>query len=111
MTLDLGSARILVPAGIRRGDVIDVRALVEHPMATGLFRDARGNPIPAYFINDVSVTYGDREVAHFVWSSGISRDPFVEFSLRADREAPLTFTWKDNKGGVFQQSVDIKFVG
>src|SRR5437660_4629997 len=110
-TLDRGAARILVPAGIRRGDVIDVRALVEHPMATGLFRDARGNPIPAYFINDVSVTYGDREVAHFVWSSGISRDPFVEFSLRADREAPLTFTWKDNKGGVFQQSVDIKFVG
>ena len=110
MTLDLGAGRILVPAGIRRGDVIDVRALVEHPMATGLFRDARGNPIPAYFINDVSVTYGDREAAHFVWSSGISRDPFVEFSLRADREAELKVIWKDNRGGVFQQSVDIKFV-
>src|SRR5216117_455245 len=110
MTIEVGAARVLVPTGIRRGDVIDVRALVEHPMATGLFRDARGNPIPAYFINDVSVTYGDREAAHFVWSSGISRDPFVEFSLRADREAPLTFTWKDNKGGVFQQAVDIRFV-
>ncbi|HYS59850.1 MAG TPA: thiosulfate oxidation carrier complex protein SoxZ [Gemmatimonadales bacterium] len=110
MTIEVGAARVLVPTGIRRGDVIDVRALVEHPMATGLFRDASGNPIPAYFINDVSVTYGDREAAHFVWSSGISRDPFVEFSLRADREAPLTFTWKDNKGGVFQQSVDIRFV-
>ena len=58
----------------------------------------------------MSVSYGDREVAHFVWTSGISRDPFVEFSLRADREAVLTFTWKDNKGGVFTQSVDIKFV-
>jgi sulfur-oxidizing protein SoxZ len=111
MTLDLGAARILVPTGIRRGDVIDVRALVEHPMATGLFRDPQGNPIPAHFINDVTVTYGDREAAHFVWTSGISRDPFVEFSLRADREAELKFVWKDNKGGVFQQSVDIKFVG
>ena len=110
MPVDLGAARILVPASIHRGDVIDVRALVEHPMATGLFRDAQGNPIPAHFIHDVSVTYGDREAAHFVWSSGISRDPFVEFSLRADREAPLTFTWKDNKGGVFQQSVDIRFI-
>ena len=110
MTLDLGAARILVPAGIRPGEVIDVRALVEHPMATGLFRDAAGNPIPAYFINDVSVAYGDQEAAHFVWSSGISRDPFVEFPLRADREAALTFTWKDNKGGVFSQTADIKFV-
>jgi len=110
MPVELGAARILVPASIHRGDVIDVRALVEHPMATGLFRDAQGNPIPAHFINDVSVTYGDHEAAHFVWSSGISRDPFVEFSLRADREAPLTFTWKDNKGGVFQRSVDIRFI-
>jgi len=110
MTLELGAARILIPAGIRRGDVIDVRALVEHPMATGLFRDPEGKPIPAHFINDVSVTYGDQEAAHFVWTSGISRDPFVEFSLRADREAELQFVWKDNKGGVFQQSVDIRFI-
>jgi len=107
---ELGAARILVPTGIRRGDVIDVRALVEHPMATGLFRDPEGNPIPAHFINDVSVMYGDQEAAHFVWTSGVSRDPFVEFSLRADSEAALTFTWKDNKGGVFTQTVDITFV-
>jgi len=46
MTLDLGAARILIPAGIRRGDVIDVRALVEHPMATGLFRDPEGSRSP-----------------------------------------------------------------
>ena len=110
MRVELGAARILVPTGIRRGDVIDVRALVEHPMATGLFRDPQGNPIPAHFINDVTVTYGDREAAHFVWTSGISRDPFVEFSLRADREAELKFVWRDNTGGVFTQTVDIKFV-
>ena len=109
-TLELGAARILVPTGIHRGDVIDVRALVEHPMATGLFRDPEGHPIPAHFINDVSVTYGDREVAHFVWTSGLSRDPFVEFPLVADGESPLTITWKDNKGGVFRQSVDIRFI-
>lgn len=108
--LEVGAARVLVPTTIRRGDVIDVRALVEHPMATGLFRDPDGHPIPAHFINDVSVTYGDREVAHFVWTSGISRDPFVEFPLRADREATLVFTWKDNLGGVYTQQVEIRFV-
>ena len=108
--LDVGAARILVPTAIRRGDVIDVRALVEHPMATGLFRDAEGHPIPAHFINDVTVMYGQREAAHFLWTSGISRDPFVEFPLRADRAAALVFTWKDNLGGVYTQTVDIKFV-
>lgn len=106
---EIGAARILVPTTIRRGDVIDVRALIEHPMDTGLFRDADGNPIPAHFINDVTVTYGGDVVAHFVWSSGVSRDPFVEFSLRADREAPLKFTWRDNTGAVFEQAVDVRF--
>jgi sulfur-oxidizing protein SoxZ len=107
--LELGAARVLVPTTIHQGDVIDVRALVEHPMHTGLFRDPDGHPIPAHFINDVSVTYGEREVAHFVWTSGISRDPFVQFSLRADREAELRFTWQDNRGGVYRQAVDLKF--
>jgi len=44
-----------------------------------------------------------------MWTSGISRDPIVSFTLRADREAPLTMTWTDNKGGVFTQSADIRF--
>lgn len=108
MALELGDARILVPATVRRGDVIDVRALITHPMDTGLFRDPQGTPIPAHFIDDVRVTYSGAEVAHFVWTSGISRDPFVQFSLRADQEAPLAITWKDNRGGVFAQAVDIK---
>jgi hypothetical protein len=33
----------------------------------------------------------------------------VSFSLKADREAPLSMTWKDNKGAVYSKSVDIAF--
>src|SRR5436190_18768225 len=106
MTIEVGAARVLVPTGIRRGDVIDVRALVEHPMATGLFRDARGNPIPAYLINDAGVAYGDREAAHLVCSCAIGRDPSVEVSLRAHLEAPLPLRWRDNKGPVLSQTED-----
>jgi sulfur-oxidizing protein SoxZ len=105
----IGEARIRVPDRVAKGDLIVVNAIISHPMNTGFFRDADGNPIPAYFIKDVVVTYGDREVARFMWTSGISRDPIVSFTLRADREAPLAMTWTDNKGGVFTQSADIRF--
>lgn len=105
----IGEARIRVPDRVARGDLIVVNAIISHPMNTGFFRDADGKPIPAYFIKDVVVTYGDREVARFMWTSGISRDPIVSFTLRADREAPLAMTWTDNKGGVFTQSADIRF--
>ena len=104
-----GEARIRIPDRIARGEVITVNAIIAHPMDTGFFRTAEGEPIPAYFIKDVVVTYGETEVARFQWTSGISRDPIISFTLRADREAPLTMVWSDNKGGVFRQTATIAF--
>lgn len=105
----IGEARIRIPDRIARGEMIIVNAIISHPMDTGFFRSAEGAPIPAYFIKDVVVTYGDEEVARFQWTSGVSRDPVISFTLRADREAPLTMVWSDNKGGVFKQSAAIAF--
>lgn len=105
----VGEARIRVPDRVSKGELITVNAIISHPMDTGFFRDADGKPIPAYFIKDVVVAYGDQEVARFMWTSGVSRDPIISFTLRADREAPLTMTWTDNRGGVFTQSAAITF--
>ncbi|HET8623625.1 MAG TPA: thiosulfate oxidation carrier complex protein SoxZ [Gemmatimonadales bacterium] len=110
MLREIGEARIRVPEQIRKGDLITVHSIVSHPMDTGFFRTRDGDPIPAYFIKHVVVSYGDEEVARFEWTSGISRDPVITFTLRADREAPLTMVWTDNKGGVYRQSADITFV-
>jgi sulfur-oxidizing protein SoxZ len=106
---DIGQGKIILPTKITRDAVINVRALLSHPMLTGMSRDAAGIPIPEYFVNEVEVTYGGERVAHFEWTSGISRDPFVGFSLRATKEAPLSVTWKDNKGGVYTQHAVVKF--
>jgi sulfur-oxidizing protein SoxZ len=109
MPYDIGEARIRVPDQIRLGDLITVNSIISHPMDTGFFRTPEGKPIPAYFIKQVVVTYGDREVARFEWTSGISRDPVVSFTLKADKEVPLTMVWTDNKGATFKQSVNINF--
>jgi sulfur-oxidizing protein SoxZ len=109
MLSNIGEARIRVPDRIQRDELIMVHSIVSHPMDTGFFRDAEGDPIPAYFIKHVVVTYGGSEVARFEWTSGISRDPVVSFTLKADKEAPLTIVWTDNKGATFKQSVKISF--
>jgi sulfur-oxidizing protein SoxZ len=107
--MKVGDARIRIPDRISRGDLIVVNAIVSHPMDTGFFRTAEGQPIPAFFIRDVVVTYGEEQVARFAWTSGVSRDPIVSFTLKADKEAPLTMTWTDTKGGVYKQSVNVAF--
>ena len=107
--MKIGDARIRIPDRIARGDLIIVNAIVVHPMDTGFFRTTEGQPIPAFFIKDVVVTYGDEPVARFEWTSGVSKDPIVSFTLKADKEAPLTMVWTDSKGGVYRQSVAIAF--
>jgi sulfur-oxidizing protein SoxZ len=107
--MTIGDARIRIPDRIARGDLIIVNAIVVHPMDTGFFRTVEGQPIPAFFIKDVVVTYGDEPVARFEWTSGVSKDPIVSFTLTADKEAPLTMVWTDSKGGVYRKSVAITF--
>ena len=105
----IGEARIKVPDRISRGEVIQVNSIITHPMDTGFFRTAEGQPIPAYYIKEVVVNYGEEEVARFEWTSGVSRDPVVTFTLKADKEAPLTMVWTDNKGAAFKHSTGISF--
>src|SRR5436309_14054786 len=107
MINDVGEARIRVPDQIKRGDLITVNSIISHPMDTGFFRTVEGDPIPAYFIKQVVVTYGDQEVARFGWTSGISRDPVVSYTVKADKEAPLTLVWIDNNGGAFTEQANI----
>lgn len=106
---EIGKTRVVLPERIQRGDVIRVQVVMQHPMDTGFFRDANANIIPAWFIRDVRVLYGETEVARFEWTSGISKDPMVAFQLRADNEGTLTVVSKDSRGSEFRGSAEIKF--
>ncbi len=86
---ETGRTKIVVPDRIQRGDLIRVQVVMQHPMDTGFFRDANANIIPAWFISDVRVMYGDAEVARFEWTSGVSRDPMVSFELKGADQAGI----------------------
>lgn len=105
----IGDPHILLPPHIVRDSVIDVRAQLSHPMFTGMSRNPDGSLIPAFYVKTVVVRYGGEEVARFEWTSGISKDPYVSFPLRATREGPLTIEWLDTHGGRYHQSADITF--
>jgi sulfur-oxidizing protein SoxZ len=106
---ETGKTKIVVPERIQKDDVVRVQLIIQHPMDTGFFRDANANMIPAWFISDVQVVYGEQEIARFEWTSGISKDPMVAFQLRADREATLTVISRDNRGTEFRGTAEIKF--
>ncbi|MBF0424295.1 MAG: thiosulfate oxidation carrier complex protein SoxZ [Magnetococcales bacterium] len=104
----IGKARIRIPETIRQGELVEIKALIRHPMETGLRKDKKsGAIIPAHFITEVEVTFKDRPILTATWGPAIAQDPYMAFFLRADGPGVVKITWKDNQGGVYSETANL----
>lgn len=92
------SARIQIPAQARRGEVIEVRILIQHAMETGYRFDDRGTPIPRNVIKTILCTYNGHEVMRADTSSGIAANPYLQFFMVAQASGDLVLSWVDDEG-------------
>jgi sulfur-oxidizing protein SoxZ len=89
-------ARIRMPATARRGEVIEVAILIQHPMETGFRTDAEGRRVRRNCVNALACRYNGVEVFRADLSSGISANPFLSFFTVAEASGELVFTWIDD---------------
>ena len=82
-----------------RGDVADVKVLMNHPMETGQRKDAKtGQNVPAHFINSVVATLNGKTVLESQWSQTLSKNPFLGFRIKGAKAGDkLVVSWVDNK--------------
>ncbi len=92
------TARIQLPAQARRGEVIEVRILIQHAMETGFRFDDVGKPIPRNVINALSCRYNGVEVFRADMSSGIAANPYLQFYTVAEASGDFVFNWVDDEG-------------
>ena len=91
------------------GDTCEVKALMRHPMETGMRKDAAGEAIPAHFIEDVKVTHNDKVVMHAYWGAAVSANPFLAVRFAgASAGDTVQVTWTDNKGETGEGSTKIR---
>jgi sulfur-oxidizing protein SoxZ len=88
-------ARIQLPREAKRGEVIEVRIVIRHPMETGYRRDA-GERVPRNAIHSLVCRYNGNEVFRATLSTGIAANPFLRFFLRAQESGELAFWWLDD---------------
>ena len=70
----------------KKKDVVDFKALIQHPMETGLRKNANtGKTIPAHFIQEVRVEANGDTVMTAYWSGGVSKNPYVSFKYAQER--------------------------
>ncbi|MDR2333671.1 thiosulfate oxidation carrier complex protein SoxZ [Diaphorobacter ruginosibacter] len=81
------------------GDKATVRVLMSHEMETGQRKDANGQVIPAWFIQDVTASLNGKQVFHAEWGPAVSKNPFLQFNVKGAKAGDkLSVTWKDNRG-------------
>lgn len=82
------------------GDITEVQTLIQHPMDTGLVKDAKGELIPAHYIQALKFACNAKDVFVANWGTAISKDPYVKFSFKGAKKGDdLKISWTDNKGG------------
>jgi len=92
----MANARIQLPKEAKRGEVIEVRIVIRHPMETGYRHDDIGRQITRNVIHRVACSYNGFEIFRAIISSGISANPYFQFYTRAVDSGELVFTWIDD---------------
>jgi sulfur-oxidizing protein SoxZ len=93
-------ARVLlnIPRSAKPGEVITIRALIQHTMETGYRPGANGEVLPRDIIRRFTATYDGAEVFAAELSPAIAANPFLSFTLVATVAGPLTLRWQGDNG-------------
>ncbi len=80
--------------------VTTIKALISHPMETGLRKDKKtGKTIPAHFIQEVVCEHNGNKVMTAQWSGAISKNPYLSFRFTGGNAGDaVKLSWADNTG-------------
>ena len=83
-----------------KDDVAEVKALMSHPMETGLRKNKKtGKKIPAHFIKEVTCVHNGNNVMVAAWGVAVSKNPYLSFKFKgAAKGDSIKVSWTDNKG-------------
>ena len=81
------------------GDMVQVKALMKHPMETGLRKGKDGKKIPEHYITEVTVKKGDKVLVKANYGPAVSKNPYLSVKVSgAGSGDTLNVAWVDNKG-------------
>lgn len=106
----MANALIRVPAQAKRGEVIEIKILISHPMESGQRRDDMGRVIPRDIINRFVCAYNGEEVFRAELFPAIAANPFLAFFTVATASGELVFRWTDDQGTTENKTASITVV-
>ena len=106
-----GKAWVRISENARRGEPVEIRAMVIHPMESGFRLDNVGRPIPRHIVDTFVCTYGGKEVFRAQLHPAMSANPYFVFYVVARESDELVFTWTDDHGDVAAHRLRLEVSG
>jgi sulfur-oxidizing protein SoxZ len=103
----MARALISVPTTAKRGDILEIKTLVQHPMETGYRPNTMGGVIPRDIIQHFVCTYNGEEVFRAELFPAVAANPFIAFTTVATESGTIAFSWTDGKGETQTETVSI----
>src|SRR5438105_15934331 len=94
----MARALINVPAKAKRGDIVEIKTLISHPMESGYRVGPNGAPIPRDIVTLFTCTYNGEEIFRAELSPAIAANPFLAFFTIARDSGTLEFHWSGDNG-------------
>ncbi len=90
--------RLRVPPTAKRGEVIEIRLLLQHPMENGFRRDSLGRSVPRNIIHRLMARYDGRDILRAELGTGMAANPYFAFFTRATASGDVVIEWEDDLG-------------
>ena len=87
---------------------VNVRALLTHPMETGLRKNKKGKKIPAHYIEEVIIEANGKTVLTAKWGGSVSKNPYVSVNYAGAKGDTVKLSWKDNQGNSDSNEIKVK---
>jgi sulfur-oxidizing protein SoxZ len=94
----MARALINAPATAKRGEVIEIKATIGHPMETGFRPGDNGQILPRNIIRRFTCRYNGEVVFAAELFSAIAANPYLAFHTIAQESGTLTLTWEGDNG-------------
>lgn len=98
---------ITAPSTARRGETIELRALIAHPMETGFRADSQGRLKPRDLITHFSCHYNGELVFSAELYPAVSANPYLAFTTVATESGTLSLHWQGDHGFTQTETVAI----
>lgn len=98
---------LTVPASARRGEVIEIKALIAHRMDTGYLPDSQGQRVPRDIIERFTCRYNGHVVFSAELFPAMAANPYLLFYTLATESGTLEFEWRGDNGFVQTERTSI----